>query len=339
MRTGVFVWMILAASVVPCRSEEAPGVSRGTCPTPQGQPAPIVWRPQNLQVASGDSLRAQVPWKSRGTLTSDVLALEPLRLYAITIVCRRDPGLLLTIAMEWTDRAGKPGARQMVWHAPGGYRVNYWPLSPDKSTYMQRFCLPAGATQARLMIEMIGNPAGGKNTFELYDLSMAAGDRVPLGPKLGPNLCTIGDMESASDAMPIGWTFWGARPNAKLLQKDPQGRAAKEGGSFLSIPAGTPCILAAAAFPIEPGRAYRLSFWARGKGDLSVGAHSLEAQEGQRVGDPQQTSFPLDSTEWREFEMTWFAEALHASDANIFFGITPRTEIHLDAIRFQRIDP
>ena len=82
-----------------------------------------------------------------------------------------------------------------------------------------------------------------------------------------------------------------------------------------------------------------MSLWARGKGDVGVGAQSLEAREGQRVADAQQVALHVDAKDWQPFSLVWFAEALYAANANLFMGINPQTELDLDDVTFQRIDP
>jgi hypothetical protein len=315
--------------------------TRGTCPSAEGGATRIQWQTQNLKVSeTADALRLEVAPKVAGTADSARLPLAPLHLYTMTMTCRRGPGLGLVVWVKWTGADGKPGARHMIWHLPERFRVNWWPLSPHKNTYVQRFCLPAGATHVALQIAMTGHPEAGHNYFELCDLTLARGAEVPFGTKLGPNLCREGDMEVATaTGMALGWGFWGTPPDTKVLEKDAQGRPAHGGRHFLAFPAGKNCILVDGTIPIEPGRAYRVSLWARGKGDLGVGVHALEAREGQRVGDPQQVALHVESQDWQQFHLVWFAEALYAANANLFMGVNSHTELHLDDVTFQEISP
>jgi hypothetical protein len=315
--------------------------TRGTCLSAEGHATPIQWKAQNLKVTeTADALRLEVEPRLSGAADSDPLALAPLHLYTLTMTCRRGPGLGLVVWVKWTDADQRPGARQMVWQLPDRFRINWWPLSAHKNTYAQRFCLPAGATQTALQIAVTGHPDAGHNYFELYDLTLVRGAEVPFGPNLGPNLCPGGDMEAAiADGMALGWGFWGTPPDAKVLEKDAQGRPAHGGRHFLAFPADKSCILVDGTVPIEQGRAYRVSLWARGKGDLGVGAQSLEAREGQRVADAQQVALHVDAQDWQPFSLVWFAEALYAANANLFMGINPQTELDLDDVTFQRIDP
>jgi hypothetical protein len=334
------VGLVLGLAVL-ARAETPAPWTRGRCVPAEGQAMSIQWKTQNVKaMETGGALRLEVEPKLSGTAGSLPLALLPLHAYTLTMTCRRGPGLGLNVWVKWLDAAGNPGMRQMVWQLSDGFRPNWWPLSAHKNTYTQRFCLPPGATQVTLEIAMTGHPDAGYNFFELYDLVLAGGAAVPFGPHLGPNLCLAGAMESAgADGMALGWGFWGPRPDAKLLDKDSQGRTAHGGRRFLAFPAGKNCILAGGSIPVQQGRAYRLSFWARGTAELGVGAHSLEARQGQRVGDPQQVTFRVDARDWQQFSFVWFAEALYTSDANLFIGINTRTELHLDDVTFQRIEP
>jgi hypothetical protein len=316
-------------------------VTRGTCLSAGGRGTPILWKAPNLKVTeTADALRLEVEPKASGAADSVPLPLDRLHLYTLTMTCRRGPGLGLVVWVKWLDADQKPGARQMIWQLPDHFRVNWWPLSAHKTTYTQRFCLPPGATQATLQIAMTGHPDAGHNFFEVYDLTLAGGAEVPFGPNLGPNLCPGGDMETATaDGMALGWGFWGTPPDAKVLEKDAQGRPAHGGRYFLAFQPGQNCILVDGTIPIEQGRAYRVSLWARGKGDLGLGAHALEAREGQRVADPQQVALHVEAQDWQQFSLIWFAESLHAANANLFMGVNPQTELDLDDVAFQRIDP
>ena len=316
-------------------------MTRGRYLTAEGRATPIEWQGKNLKLSeTADALRLEVAPKVAGTADSGPLELAPLHLFTLTMTCRRGPGLGLVVWVKWLDADRKPGARQMVWQLPDRYRLNWWPLSAHKNTYVQRFCLPTGATQVALQIAMTGHPDAGHNDFELYDLTLVGGAEVPFGANLGPNLCPGGDMEVANAAgLALGWGFWGTPPDAKLVEQDAQGRRAHGGRRFLALPAGKSCILADGTIPIEPGRAYRMSLWVRGTGDLGLGVHSLEARDGQRVGDAQQLNLHVEAADWQQFSLVWFAEALYTAHANLFLGIHPHTELDLDDVTFQRIDP
>lgn len=334
--TGLLLVLTAAAG-----AQDSAPATRGTCLSAEGRAMPIQWQAQDLKISqTADALRLEVEPKVSGVADSAPLALIPLGLYTVTMTCRRGPGLGLVIWVKWMDADQKPGARQMVWQLPDRWRVNWWPLSAHKTTYAQRFCLPAGATQVTLQIAMTGHPDAGHNYFELDDLTLVGGADVPFGPNHGPNLCPGGDMETTTaDGMAVGWGFWGTPPDAKVLERDAQGRPAHGGRRFLAFPAGKHCILVDGSIPIEPGRAYRVSLWARGKGDLGVGAHALEAREGQRVADPQQVALHVDAADWQPFSFVWFAEALYAANANLFMGVHPQAGLDLDDVTFQRIDP
>jgi hypothetical protein len=333
------VWSLVLTAAA--WAQDPTPVSRGRCLSAEGHATPIQWKAQHLKVSeTADALRLEIEPKVSGTADSAPLALAPLHLYTLTMTCRRGPGLGLVVWVKWTDADQKPGARHMIWHLPDRFRPNWWPLSAQKNTYTQRFCLPAGATQVTLQFAMTGHPDTGHNYFELHDLTLVGGAEVPFGANLGPNLCPGGDMEvTTADGMALGWGFWGTSPDAKVREKDAQGRPAHGGRHFLAFPAGKNCILADGTIPIEPGRAYRVSLWARGKGDLGIGAHALEAREGQRVADPQQLALHVDAPDWQPFSFVWFAESLYAAHANLFMGVSPNTDLDLDDVAFQRLDP
>ena len=255
------------------------------------------------------------------------------------MTCRRGPGLGLVVWVKWTGADRKPGARHMIWQLPDRFRVNWWPLSAHKTTYTQRFCLPPGATQVALQIALTGHPDAGHNDFELYDLTVARGPAVPFGSNLGPNLCRGGDMEVATaNGMAVGWGFWGTPPDAKVLEKDAQGRPAHGGSRFLAIPAGKSCILVDGTIPIEPGRAYRVSFWA-GHRRSRPRRPFPGSPRGPARGRSAAGQSHVESPDWQPFSFDWFAESLYAANANLFLAINPHTELHLDDFAFQRIEP
>ena len=339
---GLAMAVLLALSLcaAACAQPPAPFL-RGTYLAGDGKATAIPWTGTGLQLSEpADALHLEVPATGSGTADSAVLSLAPLRLYTLTMTGRRGPGVGLLVWVKWLEADKKPGQRLMVWQMPTRFRINWYPLSALKTTYAQRFCLPAGATQPTLQIALTGHPDPGYNYFDLYDLTMTRGAEVPYGATLGPNLLPGGDMEAATeDGMALGWGFWGANPGAQVVEKDPQGRPAHEGRHFLSFPAGKNCILVDGDLPIQPGRAYRYSFWARGQGDLGVGVQSLEASQGQRVADAQQFPIHLDAADWQQYGYTWYAEALYTASANLFMGINTRSEVDLDDVEFQLISP
>ena len=316
-------------------------VTRGTYMSGEGKATPIEWKLTNAKATeTADALRLEVEPKVRGTADSAPLSLLPLRVYNISMTCRRGPGVGLDIRVNWLNADKQPGFRQMVWQLPDRWRINWWPISALKNTYAQRFILPPGATQVTLQIAMTGHPDAGFNYFDLYDLTLSRGAEVPFGANLGPNLLLSGDMETATaEGMALGWGYWSADPGAKLVEKDPQGRPAHGGKYFLAFPAEKNCILADGSLPIEPGRAYRLSFWARGKGDIGIGAQTLEESKGERIGDAQQVPYRVESDDWQQFSYIWFSDALHVYAANIFMGINTRAELDLDDVTFQLVTP
>ena len=282
----------------------------------------------------------EVEPKVSGSADTVPLSLAPLRLYTITMTCRRGPGTTLNIFVKWLDAAQKPDQRLMVWQLPDRYRINWWPISALKTTYAQRFCLPPGATQPTIQISLTGHPDAGYNYFDLYDLNLTRGAEVPYGPRLGPNLLLAGQMETANaDGIPLGWGLWSANPGLEVLEKDPEGRPAHGGRAFLAMPAAKHCILAYGNIPVQIGRAYRFSFWVRGKGDIGAGLQSIEATQTQRVADAQQHPFHVEAADWQQLSFDWFAESLWLDSANPFMGLGAQTELDLDDIAFQLIEP
>ncbi len=335
------VWALLVLATPVALAQPPAPLTRGTYLAADGKAAPIEWQPTGLTATdTGEALRLEVEPKAKGTADSAPLTLAPLRLYTITMTCRRGPGLGLLVWVRWVGAEGKAGARQMVWQLPDRWRINWFPLSPLRNTYAQRFCLPPGAREVYLQIALTGHPDTGYNYFDLYELIIARGAEVPFGTRLGPNLLPVGDMETVADSgMALGWSFWGADPGAKVLEKDAQDRPAHSGRRFLSFPAGKNCTLAGGIAPVQSGRAYRLSLWARGTGDIGFGAQSLEETQGQRVDDAQVTHVHVEAADWQEFSAIWFAAGLYTVSANPFMGIGPRTDLDLDDVMLQLIEP
>ncbi len=321
--------------------EGPPPLIRGSYLAADGQVTPLVWTTQRLlATATEEALRLEVEPGITGTAETAPLPLAPLRLYTLNLTCRRGPGTRLDVVVAWREADGRPEQRLMVWQLPDCFRVNYWPLSARRTTYAQRVCLPPGATQPTVQVSLTGHPEADYNYFDLYALEITTGAEVPFGERLGPNLCPGGDMEQVNAAgMAQGWGFWGADPGAQAVEKDAQGRAAHGGRRYLSFPAGTNCLLVDGVIPVEAGRAYRVSYWARGKGSINAGVQSLEATQGQRVADAQRYPVLVDTEEWQQFSYTWFAESLWLDAANLFLGIGTQTELDLDDVTFQLVEP
>ncbi|HEY3396939.1 MAG TPA: hypothetical protein VGM19_04695 [Armatimonadota bacterium] len=341
-RSRVVVSGLLLALVATAAGAQGPApLTRGTYMSAAGQALPIEWKLQNLQATeTADALRLEVAPQASGSADSAPLALPPLYLHTIYLTSRRGPGVNLDVQVRWIGADQKPGARQMVWQLPDRWRLNWFPISPFKTRYAQRFCLPPGATQVTLHVALTGHPDAGQNYFDLCDLSITRGAQVPLGTRLGPNLLPGGDMETVAESgMPLGWSYWSAPPDYQVLEKDAAGRPAHGGQRFFAVMPGKNCILADGNVPVEKGRAYLLSLWARGKGDIGLGAQSLEAEGGQRVAEAQQVPFHVEADDWEQFSYVWYAESLWVDDANVFLGINPQTELDLDDISLQLISP
>ncbi len=336
---GLLLSLLLAATAL---AEDLP-LGRGWYLGPEGRPVTVEWQTKNLQATPADEyLRLEVAAKERGEATSEALALQPLRLYTVYLTCRRGPGLGLSASVNFVNAENQRVSRGLVWQLPEAPRPNWWPLAPYKTEYAQRFCLPPGAHEVSLQFVLTGHPDAGYNYFDLYDLRIERGAEVPYGAKLGPNLLAAGDMEAANEeGVPLGWSYWGAPAKSEVIAADAEGRTAHGGRRFLAVRPGKSCTLASSMIPIEEGRAYRLSFWARGQASLSVGVQSLDLDtwQGLRVGDAQAQSLRVEAADWTQYELTWFAEALRVRYAQPYLGITPQTEVHLDDIALQEIRP
>ena len=316
----------------------------GTLVAADGTRFPLSWTCKGADASlRAGTLHLEIEAKKQAAVRTAILPLEPLRLYDLTFVSRRGPGMGLSVSVSYTGADGKPASRNIVFQLRDGPRPNYWPLAPDRREYVQRFCLPPGARDASLQLALTGHPDAGFNFVDLYGVTLAAGTKVPFGKNLGPNLLTWGDMESAdAGGLPWGWTTWVGKPEKMdVARRDSAGRGPHGGERFLSVAAGKSFILAASEVPVEAGRAYRISFWTRGKADLGVGVHALEHVNPYptRVGDPQSESFHVDGAAWTRHEYLWFAESLFAASGQLFVVITPQTELHLDDVTFQRIEP
>jgi hypothetical protein len=303
---------------------------------------PLQWRANGLTVAAqaGGSLRLEVAPKARGTLEAK-LPIQPLQLYLLSLTCRRGPGTEFSVAVNFLDSDNKPGARSMVFQLPDSSRPNWWPLSVFRQEYVQQFILPTGAHDPVLQVALRGHPDAGFNYAELYDVKVTYRAPVPFGGNLGPNLLVAGAMEGATpEGAPLGWGTWVGMPDKMdVITQDAQGNGPHGGKSFLRISPGKNFILVAPTIPIELGRVYQISLWARGKADIGFGVQSLDnSRISQRVGDAQQKGIHVEATNWKQYTFTWYAEALYAVDGQLFLGINPQSELHLDDITFQRIE-
>jgi hypothetical protein len=343
----VVLWglSLLPRAVSPDALAQSPAAGPlGALVAADGTRLPLSWTCKGVDAAMrAGVLHLEIEAKKHGTAQTAMLPLEPLRLYDLSFTCRRGPGTGLSVSVSYTGADGKPASRNIVFQLRDAPRPNYWPLAPYRQEYVQRFCLPPGAKDASLQLALTGHPDAGLNFVDVYGVSLAAGAKVPFGENLGPNLLTWGDMESADDSgVPWGWSTWVNKPaKMDVVRRDAAGRGPHGGERFLGIAAGKGFILAAGELPIEAGRAYLISFWTRGKADLGVGVHALEHVHPYptRVGDPQPRPFRVDGTTWTRHEYLWFAESLFAASGQLFISISPQTELHLDDVKFQRIEP
>ena len=321
----------------PCQASdtEPGGLLFGQGP---GNTAPLHWRFKGVDASLRDgALHLAVAAGQRGIATTADLQLEPLRLYKLTLESRRGPGCGLSVAVSFFEADGKPALRNVVFQLAGRPRPNSWPLAPFRQQYVQQFCLPPVAHEAILQVSLSGHPEAGLNFVDFYALSLTAGASVPFGAGRGSNLLHWDDLRCADDrgGLPPGWGTWVHRP--EKLEFVPAGAKASY---LLRIGPGQNFILAAPPVPIEPGRAYLVSFRVRGKADLGIGVHALEGVNDYplRVGDPQAKSLRSDADAGTKYEFSWFAESLYAASGQLFISVNSRTELILSDISLQRID-
>jgi len=262
-------------------------------------------------------------------------------MYAVTVAARRGPGTKVRFMIHYKHANEKPSRRELVLQLPDTPRQGWMGLSPYRHTYVQNLCLPAGAPESWLEISLEGHKRAGFDFLELFDLQIREGSSVPFGEGRGRNLLASGNLEAAANSgVPVGWTTWGYKhPKLSLATQEPY-----EGRSYLTISPGCRFYLASTLrVPVERGRAYAISFRARGEGHLSVLAHALGESRWRplpvRVGDPQQKLFALDVDKWTRFSQVWFAESPHVQTAEVVFVIHPKSEIHLDAVELRLIEP
>ncbi|MHB9026332.1 MAG: carbohydrate binding domain-containing protein [Armatimonadota bacterium] len=333
---------LLLLAVTPAGAQQ-PEISLGTVVGSDYAVTPLQWVAKGLTAApqSGGSLRLEVAPKAKGTLEAQ-LPVQPQQLYHLSFTCRRGPGTTLGVAVSFLDAEKKPDFRGMVFQLPDAPRPNWWPLSPFRQEYVQQFILPPGAHNVLLQVTLTGHPEAGYNYLELYGVKVSHRAPVPFGGSLGPNLLVVGDLEAKTPTgTPLGWGTWVGTPEKMdILQKDDAGNSPHGGNGFLRVSPGKYFILVAPNIPIEIGRAYRVTLWMRGKAEVGFGVQSLADTRPiqQRVGDAQQKGFRIDATNWTPYVYTWYAEALYTVDGQLFMGIHPQSEFHLDDITFQRIE-
>lgn len=318
-----------------------PTCTFGTLSDKAGGSTPVCWQgcPGLLKRESASLLLSVAPGKKH-VFRSHPLAFVPLTMYAVSLTARRGPGTKVRFAIHYKRANEKTGRRELVLQLPDVPRQGWMGLSPYRHTYVQNVCLPADAKESWLEISLEGHKNVGFDFLELFDLQIRQGPPVPFGERRGRNLLATGSMETAgNDGVPIGWTTWGYKhPKLDLTTQEPY-----EGKNYLSISPGCRFYLASALrVPVERGRAYEISFCARGAGQLSVLAHALAPSPWRplpvRVGDAQSKPITLSVDRWTRFSQVWFAEALHVQTAEVVFVIHPEKETHIDAVEFRLIE-
>ena len=307
---------------------QEPGyVIRGTCLPADGRATPIQWKAQNLTASeTAEALRLEVEPKVNGTADSAPLPLAPLHLYTMTITCRRGPGLGLIVWVKWLERRSE--ARRPAYHlAVAGPLPHKLVAAVGAQDHLRPAFLPARRSNARHAADRHDRPSRRRSQL-----------LRTLRPDARPRRRGAVWLESGCQPVPRrrhggrdrrrhgpGLGFLGPAAGRESAGARRPGPACPRRPALPGLPGGKSCILVDGTIPIEPGRAYRVSLWARGKGDIGLGAHALEAREGQRVADPQQVALRVESQDWQPFSVVWFAESLYAANANLFLGIHPQT--------------
>jgi len=343
-RSGVRIAAVAAVVVLLSRGAFAgeEGVAFGSFQQLTGAREAIRWLgpAESMRLEQG-RLHFAAPPGRKVVFRSASLGVAPLAMHAVAISARRGPGTDARFSVRWKDVAGKSGERLLVFQLPDTPRQGWSGLSPYRCRYVQDFCLPEGARESWVEISLQGCKDADFNYLELFEFVVRATGPVPFGARRGENLIPAGAMEIAGKegGAPCGWGTWGYKhPDLELAAEDP-----KEGKSCLRIDAGCRFYLACAQPPfVERGRAYEISFWARGEGDLSVLAHALAETRWYplpvRVGDAQSKPFRLAAQDWARFTHVWFAESTQAETAQLVFVILPKKVISIDDVQFRLIE-
>jgi len=317
-----------------------PVIQFGAIRSQAGAVTPIRWLPAERVTMADSRLLFSVGGTS---VRSEPLPLQPLCLYQIGITSRRGPGTRNRFAIVYQDGAGQTHRRQPNWQYPDASRPNWVPLAPVLSDYVSGLILPADTK--RVWLELAMEPPDKPELapysgWELTRLEFTAGPAVLFGEHLGPNRLAIGDMEiGTAGGQPAGWTDWSQAGNRiQVIEATGGDQSAHAGRRFLRITPGPGFLLGATGVAVRPGTAWRISVWARGKGQLQILTHpldSIDPNNALRVGDPQAATFPVDATEWTRFEQVWFAESPRVQIGLLVLGVTAAENLELDNVEFR----
>jgi len=169
-------------------SAEVPPRSFGQLRNDEDRAAPIPWEAEGgtIEVRERSFVLGVKP-NAEARFLSQVLPLRALRRYSVTVESRRGPGTGVQFTVCYRDANGRDCRRGLVFQLPGGPRPNWIGLAPYRRTYMQSFCLPAGAQDGFLEIALKGHRDAGFDTLELYRLTVVEGPTVNAEGRLGPN--------------------------------------------------------------------------------------------------------------------------------------------------------
>jgi len=313
----------------------------GTLVDSAGTPVPIRWVRADGMSPEDGSLRLSAEAEKKAAFRTAPLALEVLTLYAVSVTTRRGPGTKAHFTLRYKDKDEVDRRRGLALQLRDTSRAGHLGLAPCRQTYVQNVCLPPGAIECFLEVSVEGHEEAGLDYFDLFDLTIHEGKAVPFSEKRGENVLSAGAMGiPGPEGVPVGWGTWGyPHPPMQLSGDNP-----KQGDTCLHISPGVRFYLPSAiAVPVAVGRAYELSFWARGKGNLQSLAHPLARSPWYpiplRVGDPQSKDVKVDSAEWTRFSQVWFAESPTVKTAEVLLVIAPEEDLYLDDVQFRLIAP
>ena len=313
----------------------------GTLVDSAGTSVSVHWQSADGMSFEDGRLQTSAEAGTKALFRTGSLFLKPLTMYSVSVTTRRGPGTKAHFTLRFKDEGGADQRRGLALQLSDTPRASHLALTPYRQTYIQNVCLPDGAKECFLEVSVEGHRDAGLDYLDLFDLTIREVEAIPFSEKRGGNLLSAGAMEiPGPEGVPVGWGTWGyEHPPLKL-----SGDVSKQGDTCLHISAGVRFYLpSAVAVPVEVGRAYELSFWARGKGNIQFLAHALASSPWYpiplRVGDPQSSNAKVDSVEWTRFTQVWFAESPHVETAEVVFVIAPEEDVCLDEVQFRLIEP
>jgi len=330
MSTSLALTLMLAAT-----GEET--AEFGVCRTDTATVA-IRWPANASQYIQEKKLRVGVLHKQRVSLATELLPLKALSLVECVIVSRRSPGTKIRIYVQFESPSAKKEIRNLYFHLEDLPRPNTSSLAPWKQRYVQRFCVPDGATRSSFNLNVEGQADAGGLEFELSELQLSVVHELKLADKPGDNLLGLGAFESgAREGVPNGWHLWlNAKPSLDLRQHE-SGK-----GRFLHIEKGRQFYLALAdPIQIEQAKVYEMTFRARGTADITSFAHPLAHSRFYplplRTGVPQSKVHQVNHGDWKTYRRLWYSEVKHATMARPALSISSRDKgVEIDDVCFRK---